>query len=85
MWFLTQFKRCGLLKEDPGYFAVAKQINRIDLYQQEASQCGVAVPADAMRSSRLMDGTVWDGKDPEAYAASFEVYAERKELGSVPM
>jgi nitrate/nitrite transport system substrate-binding protein len=75
MWFLTQFKRWGLLKEDPDYLAVAKQINRIDIYEQAASQCGVAVPADAMRSSRLMDGTVWDGKDAKEYAARFEVYA----------
>jgi len=75
MWFLTQFKRWGLLKEDPDYLAVAKQINRIELYRQAAAQLNVAVPADVMRSSRLMDGTVWDGKDAKGYAASLEVYA----------
>lgn len=75
MWFLTQFKRWGLLKQDPDYLAVAKQINRIELYRQAASQLNVAVPADAMRSSTLMDGTVWDGRDPQGYAASFEVLA----------
>ncbi|HUV98921.1 MAG TPA: CmpA/NrtA family ABC transporter substrate-binding protein [Gallionella sp.] len=74
MWFLTQFKRWGLLKEDPDYLAIAKQINRIELYRQAAAQLNVAVPADAMRSSRLMDGTVWDGKDPMGYAARFDVY-----------
>ncbi len=73
MWFLTQFRRWGLLKEDPDYLAVAKQINRIDQYRLAALQCGVAVPDDAMRSSTLMDGTVWDGKDPQGYAAGFEV------------
>lgn len=75
MWFLTQFKRWGLLKDDPDYLAVAKQINRIELYQQAASQLGVTVPAEVMRSSKLMDGTVWDGKDPKGYAASFKVHA----------
>lgn len=74
MWFLTQFKRWGLLKQDPDYLAVARQINRIELYRQAAAQLNVAVPADTMRSSTLMDGTVWDGKDPQEYAASFEVY-----------
>jgi nitrate/nitrite transport system substrate-binding protein len=74
MWFLTQFKRWRLLKEDPDYLAVAKQINRIELYQQAAAQLNVAVPAEVMRSSRLMDGTVWDGKDAKGYAARFEVY-----------
>ena len=37
MWFLTQHKRWGLLKEHPDYLAVAKQINQIDLYKQAAA------------------------------------------------
>ena len=75
MWFLTQHKRWGLLKEDPDYLAVAKQINQIELYKQAAAQVKLPVPKDAMRSSRLIDGTVWDGKDPKKYAASFKVRA----------
>lgn len=31
------------------------------------------MPRDAMRSSRLLDGLVWDGKDPAKYADSFKV------------
>ena len=75
MWFLTQHKRWGLLKEDPDYLAVAKKINQIDLYKQAASQVKVPVPKDVMRSSKLFDGTVWDGKDPKKYAASFKIKA----------
>jgi nitrate/nitrite transport system substrate-binding protein len=75
MWFLTQHKRWGLLKEDPDYLAVAKQINQIDLYKQAASQVKVPVPKSVMRSSKLLDGTVWDGKDPKKYAASFKIRA----------
>ncbi len=75
MWFLTQHKRWGLLKEDPDYLAVAKQINQIELYKQAAAQVKVPVPRDVMRSSRLIDGTVWDGKDPKKYAASFKIRA----------
>ena len=37
MWFLTQHKRWGLLKDHPDYLAVAKQINQIDLYKQAAT------------------------------------------------
>ena len=37
MWFLTQHKRWGLLKEDPDYLAVAKQINQVELYKQAAA------------------------------------------------
>ena len=75
MWFLTQHKRWGLLKEHPDYLAVARQINKIDIYKQAASAAKVNVPKDAMRTSKLIDGTVWDGKDPKKYADSFKVHA----------
>jgi nitrate/nitrite transport system substrate-binding protein len=75
MWFLTQHKRWGLLKEDPDYLAVAKKINQVELYKQAASQVKVSIPKEVMRTSKLIDGTVWDGKDPKKYAASFKVRA----------
>ncbi|MEO8343938.1 MAG: CmpA/NrtA family ABC transporter substrate-binding protein [Gallionella sp.] len=75
MWFLTQHKRWGLLKSDPDYLGIAKKINQIELYKQAASQVKVSVPKDVMRSSKLIDGTVWDGKDPVKYAAIFKVRA----------
>ena len=73
MWFMTQHKRWGLLKTDPDYLAVAKKVNQIELYKEAATALGMSVPKDAMRSSKLMDGVVWDGKDPKAYAAGFKV------------
>ncbi len=75
MWFLTQHKRWGLLKADPDYLAVAKAVNRIDIYKDAATMAKVSVPKDPMRSSKLLDGTVWDGKNPAAYAASFKIKA----------
>lgn len=75
MWFLTQHKRWGMLKTDPDYLAVAKKVNQIDLYTQAASQLGINVPKDPLRSSKLMDGVVWDGKNPAAYAAGFKIKA----------
>jgi nitrate/nitrite transport system substrate-binding protein len=71
MWFLTQQRRWGLLKQEPDYLAVAKQINQIELYKQAAAQVKVSVPKDPLRTSKLLDGVVWDGKDPKKYAASF--------------
>ena len=75
MWFLTQHKRWGLLKEHPDYLAVAKQINQIDLYKQAATATKTAIPKDPMRSAKLMDGVVWDGKDPKKYADAFKIKA----------
>ena len=75
MWFLTQHKRWGLLKEHPNYLQVAQQVNQIELYKAGAALAKVSVPKDAMRSSKLIDGAVWDGKDPAKYADSFKVRA----------
>ena len=75
MWFLTQHKRWGLLKSHPDYLAVAKQVNQTALYTQAASQLKVSVPKSELRTSKLIDGTVWDGKDPAKYADSFKVKA----------
>jgi nitrate/nitrite transport system substrate-binding protein len=75
MWFLTQHKRWGLLDAHPDYLKVAKEINQIDLYKQAASALKINIPKDVMRTSTLMDGVVWDGKDPKKYADSFKVKA----------
>ena len=75
MWFLTQHKRWGLLKDHPDYLGVAKQINQIDLYKQAAAALKVNVPKDVLRASKLIDGVVWDGKDPKKYADGFKVHA----------
>ena len=75
MWFLTQHKRWGLLKEHPDYLKVAKEINQLDVYKDAATASKTQIPKDVMRSSKLMDGVVWDGKDPKKYADSFKVHA----------
>jgi nitrate/nitrite transport system substrate-binding protein len=75
MWFLTQHRRWGLLKEDVDYLAVAKKINQTALYREAASLVKVSVPSSDMRSAKLIDGVVWDGKDPAKYATSFKIKA----------
>jgi nitrate/nitrite transport system substrate-binding protein len=75
MWFLTQHRRWGLLKTDPDYLAVAKQVNQIELYKQAAAAVKADVPKDPLRTSKLVDGVVWDGRDPKRYAGSFAVHA----------
>nr|CBA33428.1 hypothetical protein Csp_B19000 [Curvibacter putative symbiont of Hydra magnipapillata] len=75
MWFLTQHKRWGLLKDHPDYLAVAKQINQIEIYKQAATATKTPLPKSDMRSSKLIDGMVWDGKDPKKYADGFKIKA----------
>ncbi len=75
MWFLTQHKRWGLLKSHPDYLAIAKQVNQTALYKQAAAQVKVSVPKSDLRSSKMMDGVVWDGSNPAKYADGFKVHA----------
>jgi nitrate/nitrite transport system substrate-binding protein len=72
MWFMTQHRRWGLLKEDPDYLAIAKKVNRIDIYTEAATMTGTPLPKEPMRTVRLIDGVVWDGRDPKKYAGSFK-------------
>ncbi len=73
MWFMTQHRRWGLLKEDPDYLAVTKKVNRIDVYKQAAEAVKAPLPKSDFRTSKLIDGVVWDGRNPKAYAAAFKV------------
>ena len=73
MWFMTQHRRWGLLKSDPDYLAVASSVNQVGLYREAAAMAKADVPKSPMRSAKLIDGVVWDGKNPAAYAAAFKI------------
>jgi nitrate/nitrite transport system substrate-binding protein len=73
MWFMTQHRRWGLLKEEPDYLAVAKKVNRLDVYRDAAAMAKASVPKDVMRTSKFIDGVVWDGKDAKKYASGFKI------------
>lgn len=59
--------------EHPDYLAVAKKNNRIDIYKQAAALTGTPLPVSEMRSSTMMDGKIWDGNEPAAFADSFAI------------
>ena len=73
MWFMTQQRRWGLLKSDPNYYRVAAEVNQTQLYTEAAAALGIAVPDSPLRSSRLLDGRIWNGSDAAAYANGFEI------------
>jgi len=75
-WFLTHHRRWGLLKSDPRLpgRGQADQPHRTS-YKEAASALKISLPKSDFRTSKLIDGTVWDGKDPKKYAASFKIHA----------
>lgn len=75
MWFMTQFRRWGLLRDDPDYLGVARQVQQLALYREAATALGLNAGGQDLRSSQLIDGKVWDGSDPSGYARSFRLHA----------
>jgi nitrate/nitrite transport system substrate-binding protein len=75
MWFLTQHKRWGLLKDHPDYLGVAKKVTNIAIYKDAATATKTPMPKGEMRSSKFFDGVTWNGTNPAAYADSFKVKA----------
>ncbi|MCQ2029805.1 CmpA/NrtA family ABC transporter substrate-binding protein [Stutzerimonas zhaodongensis] len=75
LWFMTQLRRWGLLRNDPDYLAVAQSVQQTSLYRDAASALDIPVPDSFNRSALLMDGSRWDGSDPAAYARSFALHA----------
>jgi len=75
MWFMTQFRRWGLLRDDPDYLGVARQVQQLGLYRDAAGALGITADRHEMRSSQLIDGKIWDGADPAAYARGFSLHA----------
>ena len=86
MWFMTQFRRWGLLRTDPDYLAVARRVQQLDIYRDAASALGITIPSSPMRSSTLVDGLHWDGSDPRGYARGFALHALdiHHDLGRTP-
>ena len=63
----------GRWNKCPGQMGnIAQKINRVDLYTEAAEALEITVPNQLMRSSKLMDGVVWDGNDPVGYTNSFK-------------
>src|SRR2546427_1306252 len=59
MGFISQHRRWGLLTEDPDYLAVAKKVNRIDIYKDAAALTKTSLPKAAFRTATLMGGGPW--------------------------
>jgi nitrate/nitrite transport system substrate-binding protein len=72
-WWLTQFRRWGLVKDVPDYAGIPKRVLRPDIYLEAMKELGVGVKVQEEQKVQLFDG-VFDASDPEKYARSFAVH-----------
>jgi nitrate/nitrite transport system substrate-binding protein len=74
-WWLTQFRRWGMVTEAPDYDGIAKKVMRADIYEDAMKELGVTPGTASMDAETLFDGVVFDPKgDLEAYAKGFAVH-----------
>ena len=73
-WWLTQFRRWGMVKTAPDYAGIAKRVLRSDMYSEAMKEIGIKASIAEEQQIMLFDG-VFDGTSPEKYATSFKVHS----------
>ena len=73
-WWLSQFRRWGMVTGAPDYAGVAKQVMRTDIYEEAMKEIGYAHGGLDNKPETLFDGAIFDPAKPEEYAKSFAVH-----------
>jgi nitrate/nitrite transport system substrate-binding protein len=74
LWWLSQFRRWGMVKSAPDYKGIVNRVVRQDLFLEAVKDMGVTTKFQDMQKQTLMDST-FDPADPEKYALSFAVHS----------
>src|SRR5262245_7378465 len=72
-WFLSQYRRWGMVTGAPDYDGIAKRVMRTDLYEEAMKEIGYKHGGLDNSPETLFDGAIFNPADPEKYAASFAV------------
>jgi nitrate/nitrite transport system substrate-binding protein len=73
VWWLTQFRRWGMVEGAPDYAGVAKQVMRADLYEEAMKEIGYKHGGLDNKPEKFFDGVTFDPAKPEDYARSFAI------------
>ena len=73
VWWLSQFRRWGMVKEAPDYKGLVNQVLRPELQREVAKELGIAMPKEDMKKETLFDGVEFDPSKPEDYAKKFPI------------
>ena len=75
IWWLTQFRRWGMVEGAPDYAGIAQQVMRPDIYEEAMKEIGAEHGGSEMKPETLFDGVTFDPAKPEEYAHSFPVHS----------
>ena len=74
IWWLTQFRRWGMVPSPPDYDGVAKQVMRGDIYEEAMKEIGYKHGGRSDKPETMFDGAVFDPAHPEKFAMGFEIH-----------
>ena len=74
-WWLTQFRRWGMVKGTPDYNGVVKKVMRPDIYLEAMKEMGVTKKVTEVQKFTFWDGMTFDAANPEKYATSFPIHS----------
>lgn len=77
IWWLSQFRRWGMVEGAPDYEGIANRVMRPDLYEEAMRELGVEHGGPNMDTETLFDRVTFDPRHPEDYARSFAVNSLR--------
>ncbi len=72
-WWLTQFRRWGMVSGAPDYAGVAKKVIRNDIYEEAMKEIGYQHGGVNNDPETLFDNMTFDPAKPEEYAKSFPI------------
>lgn len=74
LWWLTQFRRWGMVNGAPDYAAITAKVMRGDIYEEAMKEIGYAHGGADKSPVTFFDGITFDPtSDLEAYAKGFAV------------
>ena len=74
IWWLTQFRRWGMVKEGVDYTGIVNRVHRPDIFREVAQEISVDTPTEDLQKETLFDGIEFDPAHPEEYARAFRVH-----------
>jgi nitrate/nitrite transport system substrate-binding protein len=75
LWWLSQFRRWGMIGAEVDYKATVDQVHRPDLWRAAAKDLGLEIPTADVKAETLFDGVAFDPREPEKYALAFPVHS----------
>jgi nitrate/nitrite transport system substrate-binding protein len=75
VWFLSQYRRWGMVDGSVDYMGIAKKVMRPDIYEEAMKEIGYTHGGPNMDSETLFDGKTFDPNKPEEFAKGFAVHS----------